>query len=140
MLNPPTDLETAWCTWAYIFINICNMYVPMKKYRVELRNNPWMTDHILELMYKHDYAHKQWVKNPERLWLHEYKKLRNSVTSNIKLAKSFFVKNGISRATGNTRKTWNVLKAALNQNTYKPISPSLTADNLNDYLFWCRAC
>ena len=26
-----------------------------------------------------------------------------------------------------------VLKAALNQNTHKPISPSLTADNLNDY-------
>ena len=26
-----------------------------------------------------------------------------------------------------------MLKAALNQNTHKPISPSLTADNLNDY-------
>ena len=40
MLNPPTDLETAWCTWAYIFTNICNMYVPMKKYRVKSHYNP----------------------------------------------------------------------------------------------------
>ena len=63
-----------------------------------------MTDHILELMYKRDYAHKQWIKNRDSLWLHEYKKLRNSVTSNIKLAKSLFVKNGLSRASGNTRK------------------------------------
>ena len=78
------------------------MYVPtcMKKYRVKSHYNPWMTDHILELMYKRDYAHKQWIKNRDSLWLHEYKKLRNSVTSNIKLAKSLFV----SRASGNTRK------------------------------------
>ena len=132
--NVSDNINQAWITWKTIFNAVSKRHAPTRECRVKDRLNPWMSDDILKLMYKRDYIHKKWVETKRESIFHQYKNIRNMITSKIRHAKSDYFTDGINASAGNSRRTWKVLKHALNtSNKNNNVPPSLTSDSLNQY-------
>ena len=76
-LHKFTCVDSAWNSWKQAFTQICDRQAPIITTRVRNIHNPWVTNEIIKVMYKRDYAHKkaQQAKTDNNLW-EEYKRLR----------------------------------------------------------------
>ena len=65
-----------------------NKHAPLKTYRINARNNPWLNRDILLLMYTRDYLCKKAKKTGNKTLYTEYKQTRNKAVNDIRKAKS----------------------------------------------------
>ena len=73
------DIDLAWETWVYLFMNIVDSHIPLCKKRIRNNACPWITDDIVKIMKERDRIHKVAVRrNDMSLW-DEYIRLRNKV-------------------------------------------------------------
>ena len=57
-----TCVESTWDLWLENFTSICDRHAPLISTRVRNKHNPWVTNEMVKLMYKRDYAHKKAVQ------------------------------------------------------------------------------
>ena len=49
--------DVSWERWKLSYTDICDKHAPMKSLRLKKRSNPWMTHHIIKLMYECEHVH-----------------------------------------------------------------------------------
>ena len=59
IVNLSDNIQDAWVKWSDQFNSIVNIHGSTKQIRVKNRPNPWLTQKILELIYKRDYTHRK---------------------------------------------------------------------------------
>lgn len=108
---------------------------------------PWMNNHLLKQINKRRKLHIKCKKEPFNTSLHTfYHSFRNSVTSEIKIAKTNYYKNEFKKCKNNENEKWKFINKLLNKDSKKSDSPTslvkhgklLTdsqeiADTLNDH-------
>ena len=131
MLNT-MSIEDIWMRWITEFIKICNKHAPIKCVRVKNRLNPWMSKDITDAMYKRDYL-KRKANNDETLF-QMYREQRNTVTKEIRKAKSEYFATVSHKYRNNPKKLWIELnKATGNMKYLNNAQNDLSPDNFNDF-------
>ena len=127
------DATTAWNSFKQEFLSICDNHAPIQEYRVKTIFNPWFSPHILNLIYKRNYAHKLAVQNNDLSSWNNYRKLRNLVTKTIRKEKSKYYTEKINSFSNNSTHMWKTLKGLLPSNRNTFISSDIDADCFNKY-------
>ena len=99
------DVNVAWSNFKEIFIQILDEIAPIRHIRIKTRTEPWMNSEILELIRERDKFLKLANKNKNNKDLRlKFNSLRNKVQSEIKKAKSVYLKNKIEENKKTQRK------------------------------------
>ena len=53
------DVKEALARFEYLFLQICNKHVPLRKKRVRKQTSPWLTTSIVKMMHERDYIKKK---------------------------------------------------------------------------------
>jgi hypothetical protein len=122
--------------WKDSFINISNKHAPLKQKRLKNRSNPWITPDIVKMIYKRNYYHKKAVSSKNETcaneyWV-EYKKLRNSITKNIRAAKLKHYTEMTTLYRTSPKQLWAHIKQAMPKPSHDNIN-DISADSFNDF-------
>uniref|UniRef100_A0A224Z9S1 Tick transposon n=1 Tax=Rhipicephalus zambeziensis TaxID=60191 RepID=A0A224Z9S1_9ACAR len=108
-------------------------------------HNPWMSQKLLAALRKRDNLYKKTKSQPFNTKLiARYKKLRNAVNTQLKVAKHSFLERKISQAGNDAKLKWDIVNSFLNRNSRHQVSrivienieyssPNLIADAFNSY-------
>ena len=81
---PGHMLSEKWDKFKNAFLTVSNTCAPFETRRLKNRNNPWIDNNIVRLIYKRDYLKRKAVKyKSDELW-ESYKQIRNTVTELIR--------------------------------------------------------
>ena len=73
-------LSKKWDKFKNVFLTVSNKCAPFETRRLKNRNNPWIDNNIVRLIYKRDHLKRKAVKfKSDELW-ESYKQIWNSVT------------------------------------------------------------
>ena len=110
IIENENDVDDALCIWNKLFSEVADDHAPIKRRRVKGLPIPWMNSKISEMMCKRDQLHRKALKsNSTQLW-NTYRKLRNTVNSLVRSAKSKYYCDMIEEAKGNSKNVWKVIK------------------------------
>ena len=106
-LNNPNDM---WAKWKDTFLECIDRHAPLKSKRVRLSKSPWLNSNLKKPMHKRDILKLKAIrcKNPSD-W-REFRKHRNFVNSQVRIAKQSYYNNAFQEDKGNVRNTWRVIK------------------------------
>ena len=104
------DVNDAWSIWHSTFMSIINHHAPMKSKRIRGNALPWLDGEIIQLMRQRDRAHKIAKRSGSQNNWDVYKKLRNSVTEQIRSKKSEHFTSTIEENKGNSSVMWKKTK------------------------------
>ena len=129
-----TDMETAWNIFITEFKSICNRYAPLREYRLKERQNPWINNDVLKLMYHRDYLHrKALISKTTEAWS-TYKHYRNLVNCSVRKLKQAYFKNEVNKFSNNSKGMWKTLNHILPSKKSNSCLPSyLKPDDFNNY-------
>ena len=118
-------VEPAWQLFMTKFLRISHLHAPIRNRKVKIRNCPWITRDILNLIKQHNFLHKVAVRSRSPLHWVNYKLTRNLVTTTIRKRKKEFFSNNIVRK-GHNNKEMLRFVLPTKQNTEMDLSPDLT--------------
>ena len=73
-------LSEKWDKFKNAFLTVSNTCAPFETRRLKNRNNPWIDNNIVRLIYKSDHLKRKAVKYKSDVLWESYKQIRNSVT------------------------------------------------------------
>ena len=126
-------LPGKWQAFKNAFIAASDKCAPFQMRRLKNRNNPWVDDNLVKLMYKRDHLKRKAIKlKDESLWL-LYKQTRNCITNSIRSSKRRYYETCINRNKGNVKNLWKVLRQLTEDRQIEAPPINLTATQLNQY-------
>ena len=106
------DVNDAWSIWYSTFMSIINHHAQMKAKRIRGNSLPWLDGEIIQLMRQRDPPKIAKRSGSKNNW-DVYKKLRNSVTEQIRCKKSEHFISTIEENKGNSSVMWKKRKEVL---------------------------
>ena len=119
------SIDLTWETWLRLFMNVVDIYIPMRKKRIRKNACPWITNEIIDIMKERDNVlHAAKREDSSVLW-NTYKSFKNRVTHLMKDQKKEYYSNLILRNHNDSKKVWKCLKDII------PKSPDLLPHTIN---------
>ena len=81
--------------------------------RTKQKQNPWISQDILNKMYQRDFMHSLAIKTKSYDNWQEYRNLRNDITNQIRDCRKLFFMDQINNNINNSRYMWKTLKTLL---------------------------
>ena len=81
--------------------------------RTKQKQNPWISQDILNKMYQRDFMHSQAIKTKSYDNWQEYRNLRNDITKQIRDCRKQFFTDQINNNSNNSKYMWKTLKTLL---------------------------
>ena len=100
------DVNDAWSSWHSTFMSIINHHARMKSKLIRGNALPWLDWEIIQHMRQRDRAHKIAKRSGSQHNWDVYKKLRNSVTEQIRSKKIEHFTSAIEENKGNSSVMW----------------------------------
>ena len=126
-----TDPNEMWSQWKCLFLPIANKHAPLRTMRVRARSSPWITSTLKRRMHDRDIlkikASKS--KNPSD-WV-QFKKQRNIVNKEIRLAKQAYYQNTFNENKGDSKRTWQTINEPTSRKSGKTTVTSLKLNGLS---------
>ena len=101
------DPNTMWYVWNNMFLNVADKHAPIRTKRVGTLT-PWLTPHLKQCMHKRDASKITAIRSNDPADWHAFKRCRNDVNNQIKLAKENYYKKAFDECVGDPNKTWGV--------------------------------
>ena len=95
-----TDPNQMWLQWKCSFLSIVNKHAPLRTMRVRTRSSPWITSELKKRMHDRDILKIKASKSNDSNDWSLFKKQRNKVNSEIRLAKQAYYQNSFNKHTG----------------------------------------
>ena len=128
------DPEVAWGIWKYEILQVFEKHAPVKERRLKDRQNPWVDESIVKLMYERDYLHKTATQSKDADLWEKYRIARNKVTTAIRYAKQMYFRNVVVEEKKEPKRLWSKLRKVYpSKRSTVTIPKDLTADDLNNY-------
>ena len=124
------NVNDALFTWNKLFTDIVDEHAPIKKRRVKGVPLPWMNNKLSEMMKDRDYHHRKAIKSSCTYQWQLYKRLRNLVNREVKLAKSTYYCNLIQEAQGNASGLWKAVNEASSRNQKSSVPQCIITDGV----------
>ena len=128
-----TQLQSKWDNFKTAFLQISNKHAPFQVRRLKDRSSPWITQEIINLMYRRDYLKRKSIQLKDDRLYDDYRRVRNDVTSMIRNAKQAYYNGVIHDCKGNSSKLWKVLNHVTGGKTNHNVSNGPNAETFNDY-------
>ena len=126
-------LSEKWDKFKNVFLTVSIKRAPFETRRLKNRNNPWIDNNIVRLIYKRDYLKRKAVKyKSDELW-ESYKQIRNTVTDFSRSNKIKYYGNCIEETHCNPKGLCKVLKKLTDGESIVAPPNKLTAVNFNKY-------
>ena len=126
-------LSEKWDKFKNVFLTVSNKCAPFETRRLRNRNNPWIDNNIVRLIYKRGHLKRKAVKyKSDELW-ESYKQIRNSVTELIRSSGEKYYENCIEENHSNPKGLWKVLKKLTDGESKVAPPNKLTAVHFNQY-------
>ena len=84
-------------------------HAPLRTMRVRTRSPPWITSELKKRMHDRDILKIKASKSNDSNDWSLFKKQRNIVNSEIRLAKQAYYQNSFNKHTGDSKKTWQTI-------------------------------
>ena len=84
-------------------------------------------------MYERDAKHNDAIRTNDPRAMNDYRRLRNRITSDIKIAKNTYFDNVHETCRSNPRRFWSELKTLIPKINFRSIPKSLGAEDFNLY-------
>ena len=142
------ELDNPDLCWEYLIDTInekIDVMCPLKKRMVRDKNEPWLTNEILEAIYDKDRAWKKAKKTKDNDDVTHAKRLRNEVKNMVKQAKANFVQDYLEDEGTSSKKFWEKVQYVTNSKSHSPqinmvdiqtghpISKSETPEYINNF-------
>ena len=101
----PNDM---WSKWKCMFLSIVDKHAPLRM-RVCARSSPWITSKLKKRMHNRNILKIKSIKSKDPFDWMQFKKQRNIVNDEIRLAKQSYYHNSSHECKVNSRKTINEL-------------------------------
>ena len=98
--------NTCWKIWQSLYVKVLDMYAPIRHTRIRTNSLPWINRKIKEQMRLRDFYKKQAVKHSSQTHWNMYRKTRNELNLEMRLAKKKYFCDKINACaeTNNPRK------------------------------------
>ena len=105
-------MRLIWKTW---FLEVLNKHAPESDITIKGTSLPYITMEIRQMIRKRDYLSKMANKTGSPCLWQAFQQIRNKVTYGIRKARADYYSETIEKNKGDLRKTWKVLKQAINK-------------------------
>ena len=122
-----------WKIWETLYLKVLDTHAPLRHIRIRTNSLPWINKKVKEQMRLRDYYNKQAVKHSSQTQWEMYRKTRNNVNSEIRLAKKKYFCNRINECAqiNNPTKSWSLINNLLGK---KIKSNNITKLYVNDVI------
>ena len=124
-LGAATDPQVAYDHFADLFFSLYDIQFPVLSKRLCKNThslNPWMTKGLLISRSKKIQLCKLSVKSPSPLNLANFKTYRNIYSKLIRTSKKLYYEKALTKYQSNIKKTWQILRKAINKSSNKDCS------------------
>ena len=97
--------------WNKLFKNICDLHAPMKRVKIRSQSSPWINNKIRQKMNLRFKLFKRAVSPRDQEIYARYKKVRNEITSQIRIAEAQYFNEKLVEAKSATA-YWNLIAEA----------------------------
>ena len=94
-----------WRVWKTTFNNVVEMHAPLRTRLVRSSKSPWITPEIKRQMHERDVLKIKAIRSKDICDWTAFKKARNSVNNEIKLAKKTYYMNAFHENENNMKRT-----------------------------------
>ena len=126
-----TDPNQMWLQWKCSFLSIVNKHAPLRTMRVRTRSSPWITSELKKRMHDRDILKIKASKSNDSNDWSLFKKQRNIVNSEIRLAKQAYYQNSFNKHTGDSKKTWQTINELTSRKSGKKSVTSLKVNGVS---------
>ena len=107
------------------------MDAPLRTMRVRTRSSPWITSELKKRMHDRDILKIKASKSNDSNDWSLFKKQRNIVNSEIRLAKQAYYQNSFNKHTGDSKKTWQTINELTSRKSGKKSVTSLKVNGVS---------
>ena len=126
-----TNLNDMWLQWKRLFLPIVHKHASLRIMRVRVRSSPWITSELRKrIMIEIFLKFKAYKINDPNDWT-QFKKLRDIVNSEFRLAKQAYYQNSFNQYTGDSRKTWQTINELASSKSGKTAVTSLKVNGVS---------
>ena len=114
-VNVHDDVNQSLKVFNGIFLQICNKHAPTRKRRVKQNacNRIWLDSEYLKLVRERDRMKKKAISTGNNVDWSNFKKIKNHVTSQLRVKKGTIIRNEIQKSRGDVKKTWKSLNLVI---------------------------
>ena len=102
------DPNDMWREWKIKFLNVVDTHAPLRTKRVRSKRSPWITSELKKRMPKRDIMKLKAIRSKNPQDCDEFKRLRNKVNSDIRIAKESYYKQSFTENKNDSRRTWQL--------------------------------
>ena len=115
--NYDNDANEMWLLWKSLYIDILNKHAPVTNIRLKGSTLPYMTKDLKNMIRQRDYLKAQAVKAGSKYLFQAFRQIRSRVFSSLKQLQKDYCTKKFKETKRNMKKTWKILKSAMNQPT-----------------------
>ena len=107
--------NVCWKIWQSLYVKVLDMHAPIRHTRIRTNSQPWINRNIKEQMRLRDFYKKQAVKHSSQTHWNMYRKTRNDLNLEMRLAKKKYFCDKINACaeTNNPKKSWSLINDLL---------------------------
>ena len=118
-----------WAIWKPFFLDILNKQAPVAKIRVKGNNLPYVTTEVRRLIRQRDFLRKKANKTGSNYLRQASQRLTHKVTYMQKKLRSDYYSKQIEENNGDMKRTWKILKQAMNKKSKTVTIDKIVRDN-----------
>ncbi|PVD20251.1 hypothetical protein C0Q70_20748 [Pomacea canaliculata] len=135
LLDPPTDVDGLAELYNQTLLELLDKHAPaVSKIVVDRPDCAWFCEGLVKPRNRDRLAEKKWRKTKLEIDRQLYKLARNKYVCAVKKAKSLFVQEQLEAASGNLRKTFDIVNSLMGKNGTSPVLPEVDVKSAADQL------
>ena len=146
------EVYSARLKWKVLFLSMCNKHAPVRRKIMRGVKCPWLQAATKKLMNERDFVLRKARRSGSEVDWSMYRRLRNQVSTRIKIEKRRYQRNEISDNMDNPKSFWKIIKNIFPGDKEKITTPkSIKTDDgktvidqptiarrFNEFFYWCR--
>ncbi|XP_078377802.1 uncharacterized protein LOC144660957 [Oculina patagonica] len=120
-----------WSQWKCLFLSIVDKHAPLRTMRVRSRSSPWITSELKKRMRHRDFLKIKAMKTSDPNDWTQFKKQRNAVNTEIRLAKQVYYQNSFNEYVSDSKKTWQTINELTSRKSGKTSVTSLKVNGVS---------
>ena len=118
-----------WVIWKSFFLDVLNKHAPLAKIGVKGNNLPYVTTEVRRLIRQRDFLRKKANKTGSNYLRQASQRLTHKVTYMLRKLRSDYYSKQIEENSRNMKRTWKILKQAMNKESKTVTIDKIVSDN-----------
>ena len=118
-----------WAIWKSFFLDVLNKHAPLAKIKVKENSLPYVTTEVRRLIRQREFLQKKASKTGSTYLWQAPQRLTHEVTYMLRKLRSDYYSNQIEENSSDMKRTWKILKQAMNNEIKTVNIDKIVSDN-----------